>query len=149
MKTLLTTFCLTIAVLLGSVGVSGSADFKPLQEVLKSGTPQIALYGLIRCSALFYASSFKHKLDYDKEESTKKVINEGEKVAKNFNLLANLFVKKSKLSMTPKQISENIEKIMGEYDIIWKNNYSRTGNDFGQLTLQDLKVCSELGKTLL
>ena len=43
MKTLLTTFCLTIAVLLGSVGVSASADFQKGVTAFKSGDYATAL----------------------------------------------------------------------------------------------------------
>jgi hypothetical protein len=43
MKNLLTTLCLTLAVLLGSAGVSGSADFQKGADAYKKGDFATAL----------------------------------------------------------------------------------------------------------
>ena len=139
--------CLTIAVLLGNAGMSSSAEMKPLFEVMREQTPKGALYGLIRCSALYYASSSKIST-YERKEEAKTVSENGKKIANQFNSAANIFAKQSNLSMTAKQILENIENIMVSYEKTWKMNYANTGKDWGKITYQDLKVCSDIRKSL-
>jgi hypothetical protein len=147
MKNVTATICLTIALLLGSVGVSASAEMRPLLEVMQEQTPKGALYGLIRCSALHYASSSK-VLTYERKEEAKTASEKGGKIANKFNFAANLFANKSNLPMTAKQILANIENIMVAYDELWKRNYANTGKDWGKLTYQDLKACSDIREAL-
>jgi len=147
MRNLTATLCLTVAVLLGSTGVSWSAEMRPLFEVMREQTPKVALYALVRCSALHYASSSKI-LTYEGKKEAKTASEKGRKIANQFNSAANIFVKKSNLSMTAKQILENIENIMVSYDKTWKINYANTGKEWGKMTYQDLKVCSEIRKSL-
>jgi hypothetical protein len=147
MRNLTATLCLTIAVLVGSAGVSWSAELKPLQAVMEERSPNILLYGLVRCSALNYATSFKIS-NYENKEEAKSNSKIAKNIADHFNSAANLFVKNHNLSMTTKQILENIENIIDSYDKIWKQNYANIGKDWGAMTYQDLKVCSEIRAAL-
>ena len=51
-----------------------------------------------------------------------------------------------------KQYAELNKKVKSNFDIHihqWNKNYANMGKDWGKMTYQDLKVCSEIRKSLL
>ena len=114
---------------------------KLLSEIISANKgAQTTLYGLIRCSALHYASTAKMMSD----PKAKELVEGGKKMADQFNYAANKVSKDLNIKMSKEQILENITNIIEEYDKTWKKNYAKTGQDWGEITFEDLKVCSVL-----
>lgn len=57
-----------------------------------------------------------------------------------FNYAANKVYKDLNIKMSKEQILENITNITQEYDKTWKKNYAKTGQDWGEITFEDIKV---------
>jgi hypothetical protein len=119
------------------------SELKPLSEILKSDTSeQTVLYSLLRCSALHHSSS--NKVLNSTETNKQKVYEDGKKNAGLFALSAFTMNKQRKLQMSSKQIENNIINIYDAYIKKWKINYANTGNEYGEMTLEDLKVCKSI-----
>jgi len=119
---------------------SWSAELKRLDEILKTeDSPQIHLYGMIRCSAVYIATA--GLLANSKIEKFQKLKLLYEQKANEIVKLTIPLISEHKLSMTNKQVTDRISRIVSLYDKKWKSNFAATGHNMGGLTIADIKTC--------
>jgi len=143
MKTLLTSLCLTIAVLLGSVGVSwseGTAELRPLQDILREESSNtMKIYAIKRCSSLFFgvADGLRTRGEETKEIADKYNELGTELVMDSFLLSENFGFKPSM-----EKIRDTVFGILALYKKLWRHNSLATGHSHGPLTESDLETCT-------
>ena len=149
MKTLLTTLCLTIAVLLGSVGVSwseGTAELRPLQDILREeSSDTMKIYATERCSSLFLGVADGLRT---RGEETKEIADTYDEKGTELAMGSLLISKSLEFKTSMEKIKDRVFGILTLYKKLWRNNSLATGHNHGPLTKSDLKTCTDIYNAL-
>ena len=124
-----------------------SAEMKPLTEILKSEqSPATYLYMAYRCAALNlgWAQLLGNVANNEGEVEKQNAITR----SGDFYKVAIQIIQKSEFNTTPEQAAQNVSDIFDNYDTIWKKNYSNTGMNAGEMTMEDTKACAVFHKSL-
>ena len=147
MRNLTATLCLTIAVLLGSVGVSVSAELEQLSKVLKSETSKhMKTYAAERCCAL-YLSIAGLLLNRPKEPKIQAISKGYLKRSRELGILALMSNQQMNPSFTNQDLQNILIRIRNAYDQKWKENHALTGHNIGDMTKEDVNICNLIAKS--
>ena len=146
MRNLIGTLCLTLAVLLGSAGMSWSAELKPLSKILRSETSEsMSTYATERCSAL-YLSLSGLLLNRPNNRSIQEISKGYLKISRELAALALWSNQKMNPSFTIQDLQNILIRIRNAYDQKWKENHALTGHNIGDMTKDDVATCNSLAK---
>ena len=124
-----------------------TAEMKPLTEILKSEqSPATYLYMAYRCAALSlgWAQLLGNVANNEGEVEKQNAI----KRSGDFYKVAIQIIQKSEFNTTPEQAAQNVSDIFDNYNTIWNKNYSNTGRNTGEMTMEDTKACAVFHKSL-
>ncbi|MDA9654935.1 hypothetical protein N9T15_00590 [Pelagibacteraceae bacterium] len=129
---------------------SKANELEPLSTILKNLNSkskqeinQKMYYAYKRCFAFNLAAEDKFKSVVDREVGP---LIEGAKKNQNiFSGLILLLKNEMKLPDTEKMIKEDIENIYLLYRNNWKNNYAKSGEEWGKSDYDDLSLCQKIG----
>jgi len=147
MKRTLAILCLTLAVLLGSPGVSESAaELKPLSSILlEESSDTMTIYGIERCAALFLGNANQLETRGKKYQAVAVKL---KNVATDLTILSSTLSKKYGFERPMEVIQRRIVGILKLYVERWAHNSSATGHNIGPLTQSDMRTCKKILATM-
>ena len=147
MKRLTAILCLTLALLLGSVGTSWSAaELKPLSSILlEESSDTMTIYGIERCAALFLGNATLLETRGKKYQAVAVKL---KNVATDLTILSSTLSKKYGFERPMEVIQRRIVGILKLYVERWAHNSSATGHNIGPLTQSDMRTCKKILATM-
>tara|TARA_Y100000588_G_scaffold60365_1_gene59321 strand:- start:545 stop:1012 length:468 start_codon:yes stop_codon:yes gene_type:complete len=145
MRNLTATLCLTIAVLIGSAGVSfgeEKAELKPLRDILREETSNtMKIYAIERCSSLFLGSAERLKSrGAEYIVLADKIENQGVDLALWSFQVSKIYG----FNRSMESIQKRTFDILTLYMKRWSHNSNATGNHVGPLTRSDIQTCKNV-----